>query len=141
MASGLLSVKFVATDGLVWQGDAVSVLVRTVEGDIGILVGHEPLMAALVPHGAEAVTPDGVRHVIAIDSGFISVFNDHVSVLSAYGELADEISLDEAQIELAAMHSKVQSAEVTERELRQYRRLQSQVKAGEKYRELAKNTH
>ena len=53
MASGPLNVKFVATDGLVWQGDALSVLVRTVEGDIGILAGHEPLMA--VPPGARRV--------------------------------------------------------------------------------------
>ena len=34
-----LSVKFVATEGLVWQGEVVSVLVRTTEGDIGIWSG------------------------------------------------------------------------------------------------------
>ena len=91
-----LSVKFVATEGLVWQGEVVSVLVRTTEGDIGIWSGHEPFMAALVPHGAEIVTDDGARHIIAVDSGFISVFDNHVSVLSAFGELAEEISLDNA---------------------------------------------
>ena len=138
MASGPLNVKYVATDGLVSQGDALSVLVRTVEGDIGILAGHEPLMAVLVPHGAEVVTADGVRHVIAIDSGFLSVFANHVSVLSAFGELAEEISVDEARVELAALHAKVQAAEADEREIRQYRKLQSQVKAGEKYHELIK---
>ena len=92
MMRGPLTVRFVATDGEVWQGEAVSVLVRTTEGDIGILVGHEPFMAALVPHGAEVVGTDGVRHIIAIDSGFLSVFANHVSVLSAFGELAEEIS-------------------------------------------------
>ena len=67
-----LTVKFVATEGLVWQGEVVSVLVRTTEGDIGIWSGHEPFMAALVPHGAEIVTDVGARHIIAVDSGFIS---------------------------------------------------------------------
>ena len=138
MMRGPLTVRFVATDGEVWQGEAVSVLVRTTEGDIGILVGHEPFMAALVPHGAEVVGTDGVRHIIAIDSGFLSVFANHVSVLSAFGELAEEISVDEARVELAALHAKVQAAEADEREIRKYRKLQSQVKAGEKYHELIK---
>ncbi|WP_341730103.1 F0F1 ATP synthase subunit epsilon [Brooklawnia sp.] len=141
MASDLLNVRFVATDGLVWQGDALSVLARTVEGDIGILAGHEPLMAVLVPHGAEVVTSNGVRHVIAIDSGFLSVFDNHVSVISSFGELASEISVDDAEVGLAALHARVQAAEASERELRQYRRLQSQVKAGQKYGELMKRNH
>lgn len=138
MAAGPLSVKFVATDGMVWHGEAVSVLVRTTEGDIGIWADHEPIMAVLVPHGAEVVSTDGVRHVIAIDSGFLSVFDNHVSVLSAFGELANEISVDQARVQLAAMHDRVQAAEATEAELRTYRRLQAQVKAGEKYSELTR---
>ncbi|MDI9628787.1 MAG: F0F1 ATP synthase subunit epsilon [Acidobacteriota bacterium] len=131
-----LTAKFVATEGLVWQGEVVSVLVRTTEGDIGIWSGHEPFMAALVPHGAEVVTDDGSRHIIAIDSGFISVFDNHVSVLSAFGELADEISLDEARIQLAALHDRVQLARADDAEVRSYRRLLAQVRAGEKQTQL-----
>ena len=137
MMRGPLMVRFVATDGEVWQGEAVSVLVRTTEGDIGILVGHEPFMAALVPHGAEVVGTDGVRHIIAIDSGFISVVDDRVSVLSAFGELASEISLEQASIELAEMNERVQQAEADEAELRHHRRLLSQVKAAEKQGQIS----
>ena len=132
-----LSVKFVATEGLVWQGEVVSVLVRTTEGDIGIWSGHEPSMAALVPQGAEIVTDDGARHIIAVDSGFISVFDNHVSVLSAFGELAEEISLDDARIQLAAMHDRVQLAKADDSEVRTYRRLLAQVRAGEKQTQLS----
>ena len=132
-----LTVKFVATEGLVWQGEVVSVLVRTTEGDIGIWSGHEPFMAALVPHGAEIVTDDGARHIIAVDSGFISVFDNHVSVLSTFGELAEEISLDNARIQLAAMHDRVQLAKADDSEVRTYRRLLAQVRAGEKQTQLS----
>lgn len=131
-----LTVRFVATDGLVWEGEAHSVLVRSTEGDLGILSGHEALMAALVPHGAEVVGTDGVRHIIAIDSGFLSVFDNHVSVLSSFGELAQEISVEEARVQLAAMHSRAMAAEVDDAESRTYRRLLSQVRAGEKYAQL-----
>lgn len=137
MPANPLTVKFVATDGLVWQGEVVSVLVRTTEGDIGILSGHEPLMAALVPHGAEVVSTDGTRHIIAIDSGFLSVFDNHVSVLSAFGEMGSEVSLEQARVNQAALHAKIQSAEATEEEQRAYRRAQAQVRAGEKYSQLS----
>lgn len=137
MAVRPLTVRFVATEGLVWQGEAISVLVRTTEGDIGIWSGHEPLMAALVPHGAEVVSADGARHVFAIDSGFLSVFDNHVSVLSAFGELAGEISVDDARVQLAALYERVQSAEADDTEVRSYRRLLAQVKAGEKYGQLS----
>lgn len=137
MAKRPLTVRLVANEGLVWQGEAISVLVRTTEGDMGVWSGHEPLMAALVPHGAEVVSLDGVRHVFAIDSGFISVFDNHVSVLSAFGELASEISVDDARVQLAALHDSVQSAEADDTQVRSYRRLLAQVKAGEKYGQLS----
>ncbi len=137
MANRRLTAKFVATEGLIWQGEAVSVLVRTTEGDIGILSGHEPMMAALVPHAAEVVSPDGTRHIIAIDSGFLSVFDNHVSVLSAFGDLASEISLEDARIRLAALHDRVQSAEADEAEVRAHRRLIAQVKAAEKFSQIS----
>lgn len=132
-----LKVKFVASEGLVWQGEATSVIVRTTEGDLGVLAGHAPLMALLVPHGAEVLTVDGVRHILAVDSGIISVFNDNVSVISAYGSLANEISVDEARIELAALTERVDRAEASEHELRDYHRLESQIKAALKYQKLA----
>ncbi len=135
--AGPLSVRFVATDGPVWTGEATSVLVRTTEGDIGILPGHEPFMAALVPHAAEVVGTDGVRQIIAIDSGFISVVDNRVSVLSAFGELASRISVDEARIAHAALNARVQAAEVSEAELRSYRRYVAQVRAAEKQEQIA----
>lgn len=139
MPQATLEVRFIANDGVVWEGRASSVLVRTTEGDLGVWPGHVSLMAALVPHGAEVVDEDGDRVVIAVDSGFISVVDDHVSVLSAYGELARGISVEQARVEAAALHAAVQSAEASDAEVRAYRRYQSQIKAAEKYHELIKS--
>ena len=43
-----LKVEVVAADRRVWSGDVVNIIARTTEGDIGVLPGHEPLMAGLV---------------------------------------------------------------------------------------------
>ena len=42
-----LEVTLVSADRRVWSGEAARVIARTVDGDIGILGGHAPLLAVL----------------------------------------------------------------------------------------------
>lgn len=44
-----LQVKVVSADREVWKGESVNIIVRTTEGDIGLLPGHEAFLAALAP--------------------------------------------------------------------------------------------
>ena len=131
-----MHVDVVAPDGMVWQGDATSVIVRTTEGDIGILKDHEPVMAAMVPCAAEVVTTDGQRKVIAVGGGFISVYGNHVSLLSDSAELADDISLVVAERALAAMKETQDQGELSGADSRRLHQLEAQVKAGERYEQL-----
>jgi F-type H+-transporting ATPase subunit epsilon len=133
-----MQVAVMAADGPVWEGEAVQVIVRTTEGDMGVLPGHEPFMAALVPCAAEVTSVDGSREIIALDEGFISVFNNRVSVLSAFGVLAREISLDEARRTEAQLHDLVDSGRADNQEVRAYNRAVAQVKAGEKFAQVAR---
>ena len=45
----LLQIELVAADRVVWSGQASRVIARTVEGDLGVLSGHAPLLSLLVP--------------------------------------------------------------------------------------------
>jgi F-type H+-transporting ATPase subunit epsilon len=131
-----LQVDVVAPEGSVWEGPAVSVVVRTTEGDIGILAGHEPLMAALVPCAAEVLTPDGHREVVAVEGGFVSVFQNHVSLLSDSAQMAQNFSLADARNELAQMKPAREAGSLTNEEVHHYDMLVAQVRAGEIYAEL-----
>ncbi|OYN90958.1 F0F1 ATP synthase subunit epsilon [Parenemella sanctibonifatiensis] len=93
----LLHVEVVSADRTVWSGDAQMVVARTVEGDIGILPRHEPIMAVLVPGAAVITGSDGARQVIAVDGGFISVAQNQVSILSQFAQLGEEVDLDKAK--------------------------------------------
>ena len=42
-----LHVELVAADRTVWSGEASMVIARTLEGDLGILAGHAPLLGVL----------------------------------------------------------------------------------------------
>ncbi len=126
-----LELVVVAADRVVWEGAVVNIIARTVEGDIGILPGHEPLLAALVPCVVEIVTADGRSETLVIDGGFISVAYGHVSVLSQYASLGKEVSLEAARKELAAMEIEIADGSATDGQLHHRRILQAQIRAGE----------
>lgn len=98
-----LQIELVSADRVVWSGQASEVLARTVEGDLGVLADHAPLLSLLVP-GVVVITPlEGEDEIkAAVAEGFISVANNRVSILSEDAFLADEIDVAAARAELEA---------------------------------------
>lgn len=127
--AGVLRVEVVSATGIVWEGDALSVIARTTEGDLGILPNHEPFLASLVPCAAEVLTADGNREVVAIDDGFISVADNRVSLLSQFAKVAVEIDLNAAEHELAAAEKRLNAGELDDETRQHYLRAQAQVRA------------
>ncbi|ASD21377.1 MULTISPECIES: F0F1 ATP synthase subunit epsilon [Cryobacterium] len=82
MASASLTVTLVSADQQVWSGEASMVVARTVEGEIGILVGHEPLLAILSSGEVRITLLDGTKVVAEADDGFLSVDNDIISIVA-----------------------------------------------------------
>lgn len=137
LTDSLLRVEVVSAEGRIWEGDATQVITRTTEGDIGILANHEPLLAVLVPHAAEVTTSEGQREVIAVEGGFVSVSDNRVSLLSSSAKLAQEISLAEAERELASALKALDEGDISEATRRHFNRASAQVKAAVK----VKSTH
>ncbi len=135
MARAPLTVEVVSADRRVWEGEAVNIIARTVEGDIGILPGHEPLLAMLVPSVVEIVTTDGRTETLAIDGGFLSVAADHVWVLSQDAITAEEVTLDEAHRELAELTPVIDQGQADDEQKHRARLLQAQIRAAERNRE------
>lgn len=86
--AGQLRVELVAADRVVWSGDAKSVTVRTVEGDMGVLPGHAPVLSVMVAGVVTIHGVDGQTVAATVDEGFVSVANNRVSVLAEHAELA-----------------------------------------------------
>jgi F-type H+-transporting ATPase subunit epsilon len=84
----VLKVDVVSADSQIWSGEAEMVVARTTEGEIGILPGHEPLLAVLAS-GEVRVTQSGGRKIVAnADEGFLSVENDTVTIVAREAALA-----------------------------------------------------
>lgn len=98
--SDLLHVEVVSADRLVWSGEATRVIARTTEGDVGILPNHAPILSLLVDGVVDVHTDEGETWVAAVSSGFISVADNRVSILSEYAEASHEINLERARADL-----------------------------------------
>jgi F-type H+-transporting ATPase subunit epsilon len=127
-----MQVEVVSADEVVWSGKADNIIAKTVDGDIGILAGHSPVLGLLVPGGVEIVCPDGSREIIAVDGGFISVAQGRVSILSEYARMAQEISLSQAEKDLAQANAQIEGGDDSYEARKLLERASAQVKAAHK---------
>ena len=83
-----LRVELVAADRAVWSGDAKMVIAKTVEGEIGLLPGHEPMLAILASGDVRITLPTGESIKAAAADGFLSVEHDVVTIVARDAQLA-----------------------------------------------------
>lgn len=82
-----LKVSVVSADTQVWSGEARQIVARTTEGEIGILPGHEPLLAILSGGQVRVTGTDGSVVTANAEDGFLSVEHDTVTVVARHAEL------------------------------------------------------
>lgn len=83
----LLSVSVVSAEQEIWTGEATQLITRTVEGEIGILPGHEPILAILGAGEVRITLEDGRVIAATADDGFLSVANNAVTVVARNASL------------------------------------------------------
>ena len=91
-----LKLDIVTAERVVYTGDVDAVIAPGVEGQLGILPQHTPLMTILKA-GELVVKKDGEDDSLAITGGFLEVRPDRVIVLADAAERADEIDMERAE--------------------------------------------
>ena len=100
-----LTVNVVSAERALWSGPAKSVVAKTPEGEIGIMPGHEPVLALLVESPLRIEEPDGTKMMVAVHGGFFAVDSNQVNVIAEVAELAQDIDVERAKAALAAAKS------------------------------------
>ena len=100
MADKVMQVELVAADRLVWSGEASMVIARTSEGDVGILPDHAPMLSLMVDGVVDVRTAEGETWLAAVNTGFLSVAGNRISILSEQAEMSHEIDLERARADL-----------------------------------------
>ena len=95
-----MNVSIVTPEEKVWEGEADLVIARSPEGEFGIMRGHIPFLAALVP-GRVTVVSGSARQNFLVPGGFLEASGPsddyHVIVLADDAEEVGEIDAAEAQ--------------------------------------------
>ena len=88
--------KIVTPDGLIYDGDAEMVIVRTITGDMAFLARHINCVAPLGMGCATIVVEGEKRHAACI-GGMITVVNGEVTLVPTTFEWADSIDVARAE--------------------------------------------
>jgi F-type H+-transporting ATPase subunit epsilon len=96
-----VEVHIVTPEREVWTGDAELLIARGVDGEVGIMGGHAPLLVQLAIGPLKIHRPDGSMVRAVVDGGFLHVGTHEgvtrADVLATQAELADEIDLEAAR--------------------------------------------
>ena len=77
-----LKVSLVSADAEVWSGEASLVVAKTVEGEIGFMTGHEPVLAILAEGQVRITQTSGTKIIANAQDGFVSMEGDQITVVA-----------------------------------------------------------
>ena len=120
-----LTLEIVTPEAKVYSDVIDSVVIPTVEGEIGILPGHIPLLTQ-VEHGELRVSKGTTTQWLAVGGGFAQIDGDKVRVLAEHAITEEKI--DENAVEIAMKRAEHQLKEAKDMDPQQYEHLQSLVR-------------
>ncbi len=120
-----LTLEIVTPEAKVYSDTIDAVVVPTVEGEIGVLPGHIPLLTQ-VQDGELRVTKGGTTQWLAVGGGFAQIDGDRVRVLAEHAITEEKI--DEHAVEAAMKKAEEALKAAKDMDPQQYEHLQSLVR-------------
>jgi F-type H+-transporting ATPase subunit epsilon len=113
-----LEVHIVTPEREVWTGAVEMLIARGVEGELGILSGHAPMLVQLAIGPLKVNLEDGTSFRAVVDGGFLHVGTHEgltrADVLAASAELADEVDVEGARARAAELTDRLAQGRDTE---------------------------
>jgi F-type H+-transporting ATPase subunit epsilon len=92
-----IPVRVVSVERSLFEGDAEFVKCRSLDGDLGILPNHSPLLAVLAPGEVRIDKTGGGSEHIFVGGGFLEVLPERLTILADVAEHASEINQERAE--------------------------------------------
>lgn len=120
-----LTLEIVTPEARVYSDTIDTVVIPTVDGEVGILPGHIPLLTQ-VDHGELRVTKGNTTQWLAVGGGFAQVSGDKVSVLAERAIIEEKI--DEHAVEEAMKRAEEKMKEAAHLDPAEFEHLQNLVR-------------
>ena len=108
--------KIVTPDGLIFDGEAEELIVRTTRGDVAILARHINYVSPL-GMGRAVVVSEGKRRTAACIGGMLSVVDGEVTLVPTTFEWSDRIDLDRVESSLNRAEKVLNNQKSTDQEI------------------------
>lgn len=82
--------------GLKFVEEADMIIMRCIDGDLGVLPGHEPISTVL-GDGILRIINDGVEQKLAVFGGIAEIDEKEVNIFSTIAQRPEEIDLERAE--------------------------------------------
>lgn len=113
----MFQLSIVTPEKVVFEGQVVSLLVPGMEGYLGVLSNHAPLITALQPGRIEFQDDQDKIQIFSVSGGFVEVSGNRATLLADTAEHCEEIDIDRAQTALQkalkALQDKEKAGEVS----------------------------
>lgn len=84
-----MKLEVITPTGPVCELDVVSVTVPAIDGELGILKDHAPMLAAMGNGEVRFVTESNQNQKISVEGGFLQVLDNQVQILAESAESLD----------------------------------------------------
>jgi F-type H+-transporting ATPase subunit epsilon len=119
-----VEVHLVTPEREIWTGPAEMLIARGIDGELGILAGHQPMLVQLAIGPLRIHREGGELLAAVVDGGFLHVGTHEgvtrADVLASQAELAAEIDVEQARRDLAELEAR--SADLEDAELEALKR-------------------
>lgn len=99
-------IKVVTYEEKVLEQEAEFVLVRTTEGDMGILPNHSPFIAGLST-GEMKIRLNGKEEKYFVSEGLLEISNNVVTIIASEAIPADKLDVERAKREVEELKAKL----------------------------------
>jgi F-type H+-transporting ATPase subunit epsilon len=103
-----MRLEIVTAERSVYSEDVNVLVAPGIDGELGILPRHAPLLTALMP-GEIRVVKDGEESYISVSGGFMEVLGNKVIILADTAEHAEEINIERAEAALRKAQERITS--------------------------------
>ena len=94
------NLKVLAADRPFFDGECISLVVATNDGEMGIWANHANMIAAIVPGTMRINSPEGME-IAAVSEGIIKIEDNNVLILADTIERPEEIDINRAKRAMA----------------------------------------
>ena len=126
-----MRLEIATAERVVYSEDVEILVAPGMDGQLGILPNHAPLLTALQP-GEIRVVREGEESYMAVSGGFLEVMANRVTILADTAERAEEIDIERAEEAIRRAQERIEtgvSAMDLQRALASIRRSQARLLA------------